>query len=123
MSNGNADVVQEREDAEGARPITIGTPSKQTVKETSAEDETTGALSERDSNSNIGASSLKPAYTSRDAVGVTAKENQATEAKAKDEAAKETKGGTPSSQLGKVQYRVGLSKKSRIAPLLKSFRK
>ena len=57
------------------------------------------------------------------------KENQLQDEKlGKSNAAKEndkevTKPGPASSQSGKVQYRVGLSKKSRIAPLLKSLRK
>lgn len=118
-----ADMAQQAEGTEKGKQSTNRTPSKKAINETSSKDEKTQALLERDSNSNLGASPAKPTPPARDGVDDTAKENQAAETKAKDEVKKETKGSTPSSQLAKVQYRVGLSKKSRIAPLLKSFRK
>jgi len=76
------------------------------------------ALSERGGNSNLEPSTTKPAHTATDAVDGMAKENLLAETKAKKE---DTKAGTTPSQLGKSTYRVGLSRKSRIAPLLKSF--
>ncbi|KAJ9144834.1 hypothetical protein NKR19_g6286 [Coniochaeta hoffmannii] len=107
--------------------VTGGRTSRMTTscKDTPGIDEQhTGALSERDGNSNLGASPAKAATTEMDAIDNAAKENQVAEAKDKKDAAKERKNGTPgSSQLSKVQYRVGLSRKTRIAPLLKSFRK
>jgi hypothetical protein len=97
---------------------------KGNAKSMTEDDGNMRALSERDSNSNLGASPTKGGTPAIDAVDTTAKENQISEAKGKKEAAKEeTKGGITPSQLAKVQYRVGLSKRSRIAPLLKSFRK
>lgn len=55
----------------------------------------------------------------------TAQENREVETPMKQVMKKDEtpKSGILSSQVRKVQYRVGLSKKSRIAPLLKSVRK
>jgi hypothetical protein len=85
----------------------------------------TEVLSERDNNSSIGASGPKSVTPTLDVTDTTAKENKAVETPVKKDAKKEeqAKTGLLSSQAGKVQYRVGLSKKSRIAPLLKFVRK
>lgn len=126
---GDTGSVQQEEGAysdngNGAHISEGKTSKKANIKATSVEEEHPGALSERDSNSNLGASPMKPTTTTKDAVDDVAKENQMAEVNAKKDVGKgEAKPATPSSQLGKVQYRVGLSKKSRIAPLLKSFRK
>ena len=101
--------------------VTKGKARKSTTtKDVSHDDETPAALSERDSNFNIAATPAKPAITTPEAIDNEDKENKLAEVKAKTV---ETKPATPSSQPGKVPYRVGLSKRSRIAPLLKSFRK
>ncbi|KAB5586197.1 hypothetical protein GE09DRAFT_1073711 [Coniochaeta sp. 2T2.1] len=97
-----------------------GKNARTTTNEASHDDETPAPLSERDSNSNRTASPTKPATTTPEAVDKEAKENKLAEVKPKKE---EAKPATQSSQPGKVPYRVGLSKRSRIAPLLKSFRK
>lgn len=129
VSNGGIGVVQQDEqdhnDSPDDRQHTAGKLSKKAaITGASDEDERAAALTERDSNSNLGSSFAIQATTARDAVDDTAKENKLAEVKAAKEIAKEeSKAGPPSSQLGKIQYRVGLSKKSRIAPLLKSFRK
>lgn len=109
---------EERAPAKRARKSTDGSNHQ-------GGDETTSVLSERDNNSSIGASGPKSATPALDVTDTTAKENKAVETPVKKDAKKEeqAKSGLSSSQVGKVQYRVGLSKKSRIAPLLKSLRK
>lgn len=96
------------------------TGKKAGAKPAAAEDDSTRALSERDSNSHLGVSPTKPGISIKDAMDSAAKENQLAGTKTKKD---DTKAGATPSQLGKVTYRVGLSRKSRIAPLLKSFRK
>jgi hypothetical protein len=89
----------------------------------SEEDDRSLVLTERDSNWTVGEPPTKLAAPARDAVEDTAKENQLSDGQLKKDMAKETKPVVPSSQIGKVQYRVGLSRKTRIAPLLSSFRR
>lgn len=129
VSNGNIGVVQQDEEdhddpPENRQHAARKTSKKAGITATSDEGEKAAALTERDSNSNFGGSSAIQATTAGDAVADTAKENKLAEVKsAKEIAREESKASPASSQLGKVRYRVGLSKKSRIAPLLKSFRK
>lgn len=98
---------------------------KATVIATSRKDSKMRALSELDSNSSLAEPTTHTAATTLDTSDNAAKENQLAELKVKEKGKGETKAGglASASQAGKVQYRVGLSKRSRIAPLLKSLRK
>ncbi|KAI4591479.1 hypothetical protein KJ359_001011 [Pestalotiopsis sp. 9143b] len=87
----------------------------QPVADTSIEDDETAQVEKKDEdkNTNISVSPLKE--TDRNALG----RSQST---ISDSDKSISKSATPS-QAGKMSYRVGLSKKSRIAPLLKMIRK
>jgi hypothetical protein len=90
-----------------------------------ADDSTVSVLSERDNNSARGGPQTKSEFPMVDAKDTTAQENREVETPVKQVVKRDEtpESGLLSSQIGKVQYRVGLSKKSRIAPLLKSLRK
>jgi hypothetical protein len=129
-------------DKQGASPVDHGVdthdeekhveerPAKKAKKNPRTVDEAAGdgavsVLSERDNNSARGGAQTKSESPTMDAKDTTAQENIEVETPVKQVTKKDEtpKPGLLSSQTGKVQYRVGLSKKTRIAPLLKSLRK